>query len=184
MLLVLNGVIVLASGGAVFNDVHVNGVDAKGRVSLPAAFRQTIDIRTANGEVATGLEKTLRMVKHKDLPCIEVSDARQVSDNDKAMRARAEHMSSSSGEFVEDVLEQLEAIAYPRLKDVNFDAAGRMVLPQSLREKVGIGDDAVFVGMGRKFQIWKADALRVARGEDEDFVQELDDLIAKRSAKA
>jgi MraZ protein len=170
----------LASGGAVFNDVHINGVDLKGRVSLPAAFRQTIDIRVANGDVAAGLEKTLRMVKHKELACIEVSDARQISDDDKILRGRAEHIAATSGEYPEDVLERLEAIAYPRLKDVSFDAAGRMMLPSGLRDRLKIGSEAVFVGMGRKFQIWNPDALRAARGDDEDLMQDLDDLLAKR----
>ena len=45
----------MAAGGAIFNDVHLNGVDPKGRVSLPAAFRQTI-VQLQDGDSLAGLD--------------------------------------------------------------------------------------------------------------------------------
>ena len=40
----------------------------------------------------------------------------------------------------------------------NIDATGRLVLPQKIREKIGIINDAVFVASGDTFQIWQPDA--------------------------
>jgi MraZ protein len=174
----------VAAGGAVFNDVHLNGVDPKGRVSLPAAFRQTIEIRCGGGKVASGLERVLRMSKHPTLPCIEVSDGRQIADHEEQMDAHAARLAQETGRMHGDILEEEEAKAYPLMKDVNFDTAGRMVLPERLRLKAGIGDEAFFVGRGRKFRIWNPDKLREnSAGESAEVIEEMEDLLAKRKER-
>ncbi len=174
----------VAAGGAVFNDVHLNGVDPKGRVSLPAAFRSTIEIRCKSGHVADGLEKILRMAKHPELPCIEVTDARQVADDEAKMLARAEHIAAETGGFAGDILEEEEAKAYPLMKDVSFDGAGRMVLPERLRAKALIDGEAFFVGRGRKFRIWNPETLRATPGgESAGVLEEMEDLLARRKER-
>lgn len=174
----------MAAGGAVFNDVHLNGVDPKGRVSLPAAFRQTIEIRCSSGKVASGLGKTLRMAMHPTLRCIEVSDGLQIAETEEQMNAHAQRISEQSNELVGDVLDRLEAETFPLMKDVNFDQAGRMVLPERLRAKANIGPDAFFVGRGRRFRIWSPDELRKAEaGESADVLEEMDDLITRRKER-
>ena len=171
----------VAAGGAIFNDVHLNGVDPKGRVSLPAAFRQTIEIRCSGEKVASGLEKILRMSKHPTLPCIEVSDGRQIAEHEEQMDAHAARVSAETGRLHGDVLEEEEAKAYPLMKDVSFDAAGRMVLPERLRAKAQIGADAFFVGRGRRFRIWNPEVLRATPGgETGDVIEEMEELLAKR----
>ena len=171
----------VAAGGAIFNDVHLNGVDPKGRVSLPAAFRQTVEIRCGGGKVATGLERVLRMSKHPSLPCIEVSDGRQVAEHEEQMDAHAARVAAETGRLHGDVLEEEEAKAYPLMKDVNFDAAGRMILPERLRIKAEIGEEAFFVGRGRKFRIWNPEKLRAnPTGESADVLEEMEDLLARR----
>jgi len=174
----------VAAGGAVFNDVHLNGVDPKGRVSLPAAFRQTIEIRCGAGKVASGLERVLRMSKHPTLPCIEVSDGRQVADHEEQMDAHAARVAVETGRMHGDILEEEEAKAYPLMKDVNFDTAGRMILPERLRLKAEIGNDAFFVGRGRKFRIWNPDKLREnAGGESPEVIEEMEDLLTRRKER-
>jgi len=174
----------VASGGAVFNDVHVNGVDQKGRVSLPAAFRQTIDIRCGGGAVAAGLERTLRMSRHATLPCIEVSDGRQIAEQEDQMDKHAERLSAESGRLHGDILEELEAAAFPLMKDVSFDNAGRMVLPERLRAKAQIGADAFFVGRGRRFRIWAPEILRAhPEGETAEVLEEMEELLARRKER-
>ncbi len=180
-----NGVRSVAAGGAVFNDVHMNGVDLKGRVSLPAAFRQTIEIRCGSGKVASGLEKTLRMTRHPTLPCIEVSDGLQIAETEEQMTAHAARVSEQTGELMGDILDRLEAEAFPLMKDVNFDAAGRMILPERLRTKANITGDAFFVGRGRRFRIWSPDVLRATPGgESEEVIEEMEELLAKRKERA
>jgi len=45
------------------------------------------------------------------------------------------------------------------LTHATFDGEGRIVLPPYLMEYAGITDSATFVGVGRTFQIWEAEAL-------------------------
>jgi MraZ protein len=175
----------VAAGGAVFNDVLLNGVDPKGRVSLPAAFRQTIEIRCGTGKVATGLSKTLRMTMHPSLPCIEVSDGLNIAETEEQMTAFATRKSEETGQLVGDILDELEAKTFPLMKDVNYDGAGRMVLPDRLRGKAGIKGDAFFVGRGRRFRIWSPETLLdTPDGESEDVIDELKDLLAKKKKGA
>lgn len=174
----------MAARGAVFNDVHLNGVDPKGRVSLPAAFRQTIDIRCGTGNVANGLEKTLRMTRHATLPCIEVSDGLQIAETEEQMTTHAARLSEQTGELHGDILDRLEAAAFPLMKDVNFDSAGRMVLPERLRARAQISGDAFFVGRGRRFRIWSPEVLRnTPDGESIEVIEEMEDLLARRKER-
>lgn len=174
----------VSAGGAVFNDVHMNGVDPKGRVSLPAAFRQTIDIRCRSDKVANGLEKILRMTRHATLPCIEVSDGLRIAETEEQMNVHAARVSEQTGELHGDVLERLEAEAFPLMKDVSFDAAGRMILPERLRLKAKIGSDAFFVGRGRRFRIWSPEVLRAhPDGESAEVIEEMEDLLARRKER-
>ena len=38
---------------------------------------------------------------------------------------------------------------------MQLDETGRIVLSSRLKEKIGIEDEAIFAGMGEKFQIWE-----------------------------
>ena len=53
---------------------------------------------------------------------------------------------------------------------VQVDDAGRSVLPKDLRAAMGIGADALFMGVGESFQIWapEAHAAEVAALLDDD----------------
>lgn len=48
---------------------------------------------------------------------------------------------------------------------LQFDPEGRVMLPSDLREFAGIDGYATFVGLGRKFQIWGAEAYDAHREE-------------------
>ncbi len=46
-----------------------------------------------------------------------------------------------------------------------FDGEGRIVLPVDLMEHAGVVDQAAFVGLGHKFQIWEPAALKRRQSE-------------------
>ena len=54
--------------------------------------------------------------------------------------------------------------------DSQIDGAGRILIPQELREYAGLGKSAVFLGQGNKFEIWDAQAWSRLR---EDWLQEI-----------
>jgi 16S rRNA (cytosine1402-N4)-methyltransferase len=62
------------------------------------------------------------------------------------------------------------------LLPVAYDGAGRMVLPPFLRSEAGIGDTALFLGLGDYFEIWNPLKAREALADDPMLVRMIDYL--------
>ncbi len=57
----------------------------------------------------------------------------------------------------------LETSVLGGMTRLSFDTAGRITLPDSLCETVGISDWVVLTGLGDRFQIWSRDAFKTHR---------------------
>ena len=121
-----------------FLGTHQNRLDAKGRVSVPAAFRTAL--RGIDGTAALVLRPS-----HKHA-CIEAWP-RSVFD---ALEAPVDRMALFSDDQ-EDFTTSLYSDAYP----VEADKEGRIVLPEDLKLHAALTDAVTFMGMGRTFQIWE-----------------------------
>jgi MraZ protein len=121
---------------ALFLSTFVNKVDRKGRVSVPAPFRNALAGQSFAGIIA------FRSFK---LPTIEGSGI----DRMEEMSARIDALD----EFSED-RDALSAIFADALQ-LPFDGEGRIVLPPALAEHAGFSENAAFVGLGKTFQIWE-----------------------------
>ena len=128
----------VAAGGAVFNDVHLNGVDLKGRVSLPAAFRQTIDIRSGSAKVASGLGRTLRMTFNAALKCIEVSDGLQIAETEEQMNAHAVRVSEQTGELIPVDVKAGDTVVYSKYGGTEITVDGEDVLILNARDVLAV----------------------------------------------
>ncbi len=119
-----------------FLDTIINKVDAKGRVSLPA------DYRTILKDFSTDI------VCYRSLssPCIEgcTEDLLEKLANDI----------ENSTDFFSETQDDLTNLIFGDAKRFTFDSTGRIMLTEKLLKHAGIIDTAVFVGKGRKFQIW------------------------------
>ena len=125
----------------IFLSTFTNKVDKKGRVSVPAPFRNVVANSHFPGIV---------VYRSLNFPCIEGADASFIEQLSEQIY----------GDFSPFSDEQI-AVATSVLGGANqltFDPEGRVVLPPEVRADAGIGDHATFVGLGRKFQIWDADA--------------------------
>ena len=58
-------------------------------------------------------------------------------------------------------------------RETPFDAGGRIVLPEDFIAHARLTDQGAFVGRGKRFQIWKPEALKAT----------LDDLARRAAAK-
>lgn len=127
---------------ALFLSRSVHKVDKKGRVSVPAAFRSALgDVLTA------GLALTKPVNR---LGCIEAAPmARAYERLDQLARLNQDSPQYSA----------LAMVTLGNMRETHFDPEGRIVLPGDLMAHAGIDDSAVFVGMGRTFQIWQSDRL-------------------------
>jgi MraZ protein len=131
-----------------FLGTHQNRLDAKGRVSVPAAFRAAL---RRDGE-AVGL---ILRPSHKHR-CIEAWPA-------PAFEALANPVQGLDlfSDTHDDMITALYADACP----LDPDKEGRVLLPDSLVAHAGLTDSVVFMGMGRIFQIWEPEAAERRRVE-------------------
>ena len=60
----------------------------------------------------------------------------------------------NSTDFFSETQDNLTNLIFGDAKRFLFDSTGRIVLTDKLLQHAGIMDSAVFVGKGRKFQIW------------------------------
>ena len=119
-----------------FLDTVYNKVDTKGRVSLPADYRSIV--KELNSEIVCYRSLTA--------PCIEGC----VEDLLEKLAAEIE----TSTDFFSQTQDDLTNLIFCDVKRFTFDSTGRIVLSEKLLKHANITDTAVFVGKGRKFQIW------------------------------
>lgn len=117
-------------------DTITNKVDAKGRVSLPSDYRAIVK------------ELSTEIVCYRSLsaPCIEGC----LEDTLDKLATEIEN----STDFFSETQDNLTNLIFGDAKRFPFDSTGRIVLTDKLLQYAGITDAAVFVGKGRKFQIW------------------------------
>lgn len=117
-------------------DTILNKVDAKGRVSLPSEYRAIVK--------ETGSE----IVCYRSLsaPCIE-------GCLEELLDKLATQMENNL-DFFSEIQDDLTNLVFGDAKRYPFDSTGRIMLSEKLLKHAKISDSAVFVGKGRKFQIW------------------------------
>ncbi len=130
-----------------FLSTYVNKVDKKGRVSVPATFRATLVDQSFQGVV---------LFKATNHPCIEGFDFGTMDE----LSSRLDQFDMFS-----DQQDDLATAIFAESIQCPFDSEGRINVPQYLLDFANIHDGAAFVGLGRKFQIWDADAFEKRRVE-------------------
>ena len=83
--------------------------------------------------------------------------------------------------FGDPLRSALEFTVLGQMRQLAFDTAGRIVLPEALCEQFGLTDWVAVVGLGDRFQIWSQDAYRSHRELQRQTARE--GLAALRSAQ-
>ena len=132
-------------------------LDAKGRVSLPAKFR---DAMTGKLVIAKGFEDCL-YVYPADEYAKFVDRLMERDDFDPRFRKVRRFFTTGAVE-------------------TGLDAAGRVNIPPHLREYAGLSKDVSVTGNGNRIEIWDAgtwsEYSRGAGDQVEEFAKELADL--------
>jgi len=126
---------------AVFIGTFENKVDRKGRVSVPAQFRQTLASQSFPGIVA------FRSYRAAAIEACGIDFMERLNDSVTSMN------------LFSDPQDDLAATIFADSIQLPFDGEGRILLPPRFAEHAGIGDRAAFVGKGPVFQIWEPGAL-------------------------
>lgn len=125
-----------------FIGTHENKVDRKGRVSVPASFRQVLAPQSFTGIVAFPSYRA---------PAIEACG---MSFMERLNQSVAEV------DLFSEQHDELALSIFAASHQLPFDVDGRVILPAELIETAGITDRAAFVGKGDMFQIWEPGALK------------------------
>ncbi|MES2677243.1 MAG: division/cell wall cluster transcriptional repressor MraZ [Pseudomonadota bacterium] len=121
---------------ALFLSTFENKIDKKGRVSLPAQFRASLASQDSSGIIV--YESFVN-------DCIEGCDISRIKQLSESID-NLDPFSSKRDAMATTVLGG--AIQLP------LDGDGRIILPESLLKKAGLGEKAVFIGKGPTFEIW------------------------------
>ena len=119
-----------------FLDTITNKVDAKGRVSLPA------DYRTIVKELST------------EIVCYRSLTSPYIEGCTEDLLEKLATDIENSTDFFSETQDDLTNLIFGDAKRFTFDSTGRIMLTEKLLKHAEITDVSVFVGKGRKFQIW------------------------------
>lgn len=112
-----------------------NTIDEKGRISFPAKLRQQLNEDTL--VVTQALDHCLWLFTQEEWKNLSTKLMESASPFDAKNRL---------------VLRRLVAPA----QEVAFDKAGRLSIPQSLREYAGLTKDCVLLGIDKYIELWDA----------------------------
>jgi MraZ protein len=146
-------------------------VDAKGRVSIPAPFRRVIE--ACDPDWREGLRPNIVIVfgfETQDWLDVYTMEAIQEIDAQIASMHRA----SSERKLLEEIMNGCAV-------EAQIDETGRLQLPQKLREKIGLKDEAFFISAGDHFRVWDPEtydkqAARRFRKVIEQYPEDFDPL--------
>ena len=127
-----------------FQGSALNGVDAKGRVSVPAFLRTVIERR--------GDSRTIVLAKHEQFAALAAYDPAYAALKHAKLERLLEKEELNPAAELD--YQQRNMMAFGATEEVPYDSSGRIVLPPMMRRKGGITDLALFVGTGETFQIW------------------------------
>ncbi|HZR79698.1 MAG TPA: division/cell wall cluster transcriptional repressor MraZ [Candidatus Binatia bacterium] len=124
-----------------FSGSFSNTLDDKGRVAIPAKFRETL---APSGDVSL----MVTIFEVANVPCLEAYSSRGWQEFIVELQSRI-------GQFAQNRL-LFESAYIGSAQACQPDKQGRVLLPQSLRKFAELETDVVFAGVGKKFRIFSA----------------------------
>ncbi len=142
-----------------FRGQFEHSIDAKGRTSLPARFREILAARGSD-----------RLVITADIePCILAFPL----DHWQAFEEKLGTLPR-----LDQRVKLVKRVYIGNAHEVSVDSAGRILIPAPLREHAGLAKEAVFAGQIEHVEIWSCEGWRKARENvsAEQFQEALDGL--------
>ena len=124
-----------------FQGSFSNSVDDKGRVAIPARFREALAAEGEERLMVTSFEVA-------GVPCLEAYPAR-------VWHEFAADLQSKLGAFAQNRV-LFESVYIGNVQLCQPDKQGRVLLPQFLRRYAELESELTFVGVGKKFRVFSA----------------------------
>ena len=122
-----------------FRGIHSINMDAKGRMSIPARFRDQL-LATCEGQVVVTIDPNT-----KNLALYPI-------DRWEEIQAKIEALPS-----INPQARRLQQLFIGHASDLEMDASGRILVPPMLRKFAALEKKLVLLGQGQKVEIWSED---------------------------
>lgn len=147
-----------------FRGLHRLSLDNKGRLSIPAVYRQRL-LEASGGRMVLTVDRDRCLLLYP-LNTWEDIERKLIQLSSTHKRARA-----------------LKRLLLGHAEECCLDAGGRILLPEPLREFASLEKRVVLLGQGNKFEIWNEEGWQawrdsvLADGDDDgDPMPDLDSL--------
>ncbi|HXA42336.1 MAG TPA: division/cell wall cluster transcriptional repressor MraZ [Candidatus Solibacter sp.] len=140
---------------------HSRSLDAKGRLALPAKFREQLP----GGSVVTiSPENCLRVYPPAEWD-----------------RVTEQYRVSAATEATErNLIRRLFSEAH----EIEFDGQGRALIPAGLRQTAGIEGNAMVVGVNNVVEIWSEGRWQALEAATDNFTELTDEVVRHRNASS
>lgn len=121
-----------------FRGINNISVDAKGRMAMPARYRERL-LEGCAGHLVVTVDRDHCLLVYP-LPEWEIIESKLIKLPSLNKQARL-----------------LQRLLIGHATELEMDAQGRILLPAMLRDFAGLNKKAVLIGQGKKLEIWDED---------------------------
>ncbi len=136
-----------------------HSLDAKGRMSIPARFREHVASHYSEILILTNLDRCLVAYPLEEWEALE-RRAASLPQMKKAVQAFQRFFISGATECP-------------------IDKQGRILIPPTLREHAGLKKDAVVIGLLKKFEIWSKERWQQEFTKSQKSFMSLSDVLGE-----
>ena len=140
-----------------FRGQFVHSIDAKGRVSLPSRFRETL---------AADADARMVVTPAPFDPCLHVYPMRAWEEFEQKI---------SELPRLDPNIVRFRRLYVSAAVECEIDRSGRVLVPPQLRDRAALSKDVLWAGMGRNIELWAKErwdaALAMTPDEHEAFKQ-------------
>ncbi len=135
-----------------FRGINNIAVDAKGRMAMPARYRERL-LESCGGRLVVTVDQDHCLLVYP-LPEWEVIEEKLINLPSLNKQSRL-----------------LQRLLIGHATDLEMDGQGRILLPAMLREYAGLKKKAVLIGQGKKLEIWDEETWAQSQEEWVEAVQ-------------
>jgi MraZ protein len=143
---------------------YTHTIDEKNRVSLPAKFRKELGKTVI---ITPGLEQCLFIFTQKQW----VKVAKRLTDSDAEMS------------FLKKDQRSFNRYMFGRAAEVGVDTIGRILIPEFLKERIGLAENAVIVGVEDRVEVWSENAWTQQKAEVEKQAEDLAEKLGRETSR-
>lgn len=137
--------IVVSGERYLYQGYALQAVDKKGRLAIPNRLREALANNAAGGP------RTLMIGDETGLPCMVAYD----EPWSKLLKTRLETDFTRALDRGEGIARARDALSnFGNIDEVQFDEAGRFILPSYVTDELELTDFAFFAGAGDVFHLW------------------------------